>query len=75
MRPPADGRNLLNQRTRVAIVLRKIIRPLVTVRSLAIGHIFFQRTFWFACSLVLLNVERISGRSARHEGAPQPRHP
>jgi len=61
-RRTADGRGLL------IIVASFVLMGLV-------HDIFFQRTFWFACSLVLLNVERIPGRSARHEGAPQPPHP
>jgi O-antigen ligase len=60
-RRPADGRGIL------IVVASFVLMGLV-------HDIFFQRTFWFACSLVLLNLERIPGRT-RHEGASQPPHP
>jgi O-antigen ligase len=60
-RRTADGRGIL------IVVASFVLMGLV-------HDIFFQRTFWFACSLVLLNLERIPGRT-RHEGAPQPPHP
>ena len=61
-RRTADGRGLL------IIVASFVLMGLV-------HDIFFQRTFWFACSLVLLNVGRMPGRSPRHEGASQQPHP